>query len=139
MRPILQNSLMNLEIKFRMTVKNSKKYIEYLKYYHPSILLLFVFFYITLNLSLFFPHFCLFEKYLRIHCPLCGTTQSIKYFINGEFTKSIMLSFVGIPFIVYLILYQIFLIFKKHILIFHMEKFLTFLLFINFIKQFLWQ
>lgn len=122
-----------------MVIKSSNKYKDYLKYFYPSILLIFILIYISFNLSFFIPHFCLFEKFLKIHCPLCGTTESIQYFINGEFVKSITISIVGIPFILYLIFYQIFLILKKHSLIFQMEKFLTFLLFINFIKQFLWQ
>jgi hypothetical protein len=122
-----------------MTKSYSNKNIQYIRDFHPSILLLIVFIYISFNLSSFIPHFCLFEKFLQIHCPLCGTTNSIKYLLNGEMIKSMELSLVGIPFIIYLILYQIFLLLKKHDFILHIERILTFFLFFNFIKQFLWQ
>ena len=105
----------------------------------PSILLLFIFIFVKFKLGIYLPHFCLFEKLFGIHCPLCGTTKSLQYFLNGDYLLSIRTSFVGIPFILYLFSYQILLFFKKLNAIIKIEKILTFLLFINFIKQFLWQ
>lgn len=120
-------------------MNNSKKYIYSLNDFYPIILLFFIIIYITLNMSSHIPHFCLFERLLNIHCPLCGTTKSIEYLINGDFLTSIKLSLVGIPFILYLFTYQILLLLKKHLFVIKIEKILTFLLFINFLKQFLWQ
>lgn len=120
-------------------MNNSKKYVYNFNDFYPIIILFSVFIYITLNLSSHIPHFCLFERVLDIHCPLCGTTKSIKYLINGDLLNSLKLSLVGIPFILYLFTYQILLLLKKHLFVFKIEKILTFLLFINFLKQFLWQ
>ncbi len=105
----------------------------------PSILLLLILIFVKFKLGIYLPHFCLFEKLFGIHCPLCGTTKSLQYFLNGDYLLSIRTSFVGIPFILYLFSYQILLFFKKLNAIIKIEKILTFLLFINFIKQFLWQ
>ena len=105
----------------------------------PSILLLLILIFVKYKLGIYLPHFCLFEKLFGIHCPLCGTTKSLQYFLNGDYLLSIRTSYVGIPFILYLFSYQILLFFKKLNVIIKIEKILTFLLFINFIKQFLWQ
>jgi len=110
-----------------------------LNIFKPSILLLFIFIFVKFQLSIYLPHFCLFEKLLGIHCPLCGTTKSLQYFLNGDYLLSIKTSFVGIPFIIYLFSYQLLLFHKKLNSIIQIEKILTFLLFINFIKQFLCQ
>jgi hypothetical protein len=118
----------------------SKYYkLENLNILLPSLFLIFILVFIKLNLSLYIPHFCLFEKLFAIHCPLCGTTKSFEYFLNGDYYSSFRSSVVGIPFILYLFSYQILLFFKKLNAIIKIEKILTFLLFINFIKQFLWQ
>ena len=118
----------------------SKYYkLENLNILLPSLFLIFILVFIKLNLSLYIPHFCLFEKLFEIHCPLCGTTKSFEYFLNGDYYLSFRSSVVGIPFILYLFSYQILLFFKKLNAIIKIEKILTFLLFINFIKQFLWQ
>jgi hypothetical protein len=105
----------------------------------PSILLLLILIFVKFKLGIYLPHFCLFEKLFGIHCPLCGTTKSLQYFLSGDYLLSFRTSFVGIPFILYLFSYQILLFFKKLNAIIKIEKILTFLLFINFIKQFLWQ
>lgn len=113
--------------------------LEYLSLVQPTILLLLIIFYVKFHLGIYFPHFCLFEKLFAIHCPLCGTTKSLEYFLNGNYYLSFKSSIVGIPFILYLFSYQILLFYKKLNAIIKLEKILTFLLFINFIKQFLWQ
>ena len=113
--------------------------LEYLSLVKPTILLLLIMIYVKFQLGLYFPHFCLFEKLFAIHCPLCGTTKSLEYFLNGNYYLSFKSSIVGIPFILYLFSYQILLFCKKLNAIIKLEKILTFLLFINFIKQFLWQ
>lgn len=112
---------------------------QYLSLVQPTILLFLIIFYVKLHLGIYFPHFCLFEKLFAIHCPLCGTTKSLEYFLNGNYYLSFKSSIVGIPFILYLFSYQILLFYKKLNAIIKLEKILTFLLFINFIKQFLWQ
>ena len=118
----------------------SKYYtLEYLNLVQPTILLLLIIIYVKFHLGLYLPHFCLFEKLFAIHCPLCGTTKSLEYFLNGNYYLSFRSSIVGIPFILYLFSYQILLFYKKLNAIIKIEKILTILLFINFIKQFLWQ
>ena len=91
------------------------------------------------NLPIIYEQYDKIEKLFAIHCPLCGTTKSFEYFLNGDYYLSFRSSVVGIPFIIYLFSYQILLFFKKLNAIIKIEKILTFLLFINFIKQFLWQ
>jgi hypothetical protein len=122
-------------------MKDFKRYyiLSNLNILKPSVILLFIFIYVKFQLGIFFPHFCLFEKLFGIHCPLCGTTKSLQYLFNGDYLLSIRTSIVGIPFILYLFSYQFLLFYRKLIAIIQIEKALTFLLFINFIKQFLCQ
>ena len=103
--------------------------------YHPSLFLILMILYVKFKLSLIAPHFCLFEKFIKIHCPLCGTTKSIQLILNGQLESSINVSIVGIAFLFYLPFLQFFLLTKKYNHIYKIEIILTFLLFFNFIKQ----
>jgi len=41
------------------------------------------------------PHFCLFDKLIRVECPVCGTTRAFCEISKGNFTNAYYYNFAG--------------------------------------------